>query len=196
VSSASAGKFQDHYVVLGIEPNATNETITSAYTLLAAKYNPRNAETGDQEQFDAVNFAYETLLDPMQRKIFDGLRSGGEKEAEAKFSGLPFFSNLNKEGICRQTLLCLLYDRRRTNPISPGLAFRQVEAMIDTDLETLTLAIWYLKQRGLIVGDDKSRLLITVDGIDLLMKEMPSPESVLRLLKATAVAEAPVIVTA
>ena len=188
MSSPAAGKFQDHYQVLGVEPNATSEGITGAYTVLAAKYNPRNPDTGDQEKFDAVNFAYETLLDPEQRKLFDTIRSGGEKEAEAKFSGRTFFGNLSKEYICRQTLLCLLYDRRRTNPISPGLAFRQVEAMIDTDLETLTLSIWYLKQRGLIVGDDKSRLLITVDGIDLLVKDMPKPDDVLALLRATAIA--------
>lgn len=188
MSSAAAGKFQDHYQVLGIEPNANNEAITNAYTLLAAKYNPRNADTGDPEQFEAVNFAYETLLDPEQRRLFDSIRSGGEKEAEAKFSGQAFFENLGKEVICRQTLLCLLYDRRRNNPISPGLAYRQVEQMIDTDLETLQLSIWYLKQRGLVVGDDKSRLLITVDGIDQLVKEMPTAGDVLALLKATAVA--------
>jgi hypothetical protein len=50
--------------------------------------------------------------------------------------------------------------------------------------EELQLAVWYLKQRNLIVSDDKSSLMITVDGMDYVEKHLPSPQSILALLKA------------
>jgi hypothetical protein len=50
----------------------------------------------------------------------------------------------------------------------------------------MNFALWYLKQRGLAVNDDKSSLQITVEGMDFLEGNQPAPEAVLPLIKSTA----------
>lgn len=190
MSSPAAGKFQDHYDVLGIKPDANNEAIQKAYTELAARYNPR-AATKDAEKFEAVNFAYETLLDPAQRKLFDSLRAPSGKEEAPKFTGVSFFHDVTNEVYTRQAVLCILYDRRRLNPISPAISIRLLDKMIHSTQENMELAIWYLKQRGYVVMDDKSRLQITVEGMDFLVDNLPKPDSIMNLLKATALMDAP-----
>lgn len=78
MSAPLAGKFQDHYEVLGIDPKADVETIQQAYSALAKKFHPGNAVSGDAEAFEAVNMAYEVLSDPPQRHAFDNLKGSGE----------------------------------------------------------------------------------------------------------------------
>ena len=47
---------------------------------------------------------------------------------------------------------------------------RYVEAMLNADMEELFFVLWYAKQRGWVASDDKSNLLITVQGMDYLGK--------------------------
>ena len=184
MSAPLAGKFQDHYKVLEVEPKSNLETIHHAYGKLAEKYHPRNAKTGDQAKFDAINLAYEVLCDSALRADFDKLKGLGEDKAEFKFSGLEFFAALGRETALRLALLCLLYERRRFKPFTPGLSMRQIENMLETTEESLSFALWYLKQRNLVASDDKSNLQITVEGMDYLEMNPPTPETVMPLIKA------------
>lgn len=193
MSSPAAGKFQDHYDVLHIKPDATKEIIQKAYEDLAAKYN-RTSATSDPEKFEAINFAYETLIDPAQRKIFDSLRAPSASEEQPKFTGRAFFGAMANEVYTRQAILCILYDRRRLYPITPAISIRLLDKMIHSTPENMELAIWYLKQRNLVMMDDKSRLQITVDGMDFLIDNAPEEDSVMNLLKATSLMEAPVVI--
>jgi len=188
MSAPLAGKFQDHYKVLEIEPKSNLETIHQAYGKLVEKYHPRNALTGDQEKFNSINLAYEVLCDPGLRDSFDKLKGLGEDKAEFKFSGLEFFAALGHETALRAALLCILYDRRRLKPFTPGLAMRRVEAMLETTAEGLNFALWYLKQRSLVTNDDKSNLMITVEGMDYLETSPPTPTMVMPLIKAVGLA--------
>ena len=61
---------------------------------------------------------------------------------------------------------------------------RLVESMLETTAEGLNFALWYLKQRNLIASDDKSNLLITVEGMDRLETNPPAPETMMPLIKA------------
>ena len=194
MSAPLAGKFQDHYTVLGIEPRSDSETIQKAYAKLAQKYRPSNALTGDPEMFEAVNTAYETLSDPELRSIFDKLRGLGEDVSVPKFSGVGFFDALGREAFRRAAILCVLYDRRLTKPGAPSLSMRHIETIVDASAAELSSALWYLKQRGLAASDDKSSLQITVDGMDFLESKQPSPETVMPFIKdgAITVAQAPV----
>jgi DnaJ domain len=189
MSAPLAGKFQDHYKVLEIDPKSGLEALQQAYGKLAQKYHPRNTQTGDQALFDAVNLAYEVLSDAGLRAEFDKLKGGGEDKAEFKFSGLDFFAALGHETALRAALLCLLYDRRRLKPFTPGLSMRRVENMLETTAEGLNFALWYLKQRTLVTSDDKSNLLITVEGMDYLETNPPTPEMVMPLIKAATLAD-------
>ena len=100
MSAPLAGKFQDHYKILEIDPKATLDTIHQAYGKMAEKYHPRNAATGDQDKFDAINLAYEVLCDSGLRHEFDKLKSGGEEKAEFKFSGLEFSRRWGMRQLC------------------------------------------------------------------------------------------------
>jgi len=188
MSAPLAGKFQDHYSIMDVDPKATLDTIHHAYGKLAEKYHPRNPATGDQSKFDAINLAYEVLCDPALRQEFDKLKGVGEDNAEFKFSGLDFFDGLGHETALRTALLCLLYERRRLKPFTPGLSLRRVENMLECTSEGLNFALWYLKQRSLVSSDDKSNLMISVDGMDYLETNPPTPEVVMPLIKASGLA--------
>src|ERR1700722_9231846 len=188
MSAPLAGKFQDHYTVLGIEPKSDSETIQRAYAKLAQKYRPSNALTGDAEMFEAVNTAYETLSDRELRSIFDNLRGVGQDVSVPKFSGVGFFDALGREAIRRAAILCVLYDRRLTKPGAPSLSMRHIETIVDATAAELSSALWYLKQRGLAASDDKSSLQITVDGMDFLETKRPPTEEIMAFIKPTALA--------
>lgn|SRR5690242_11035479 len=187
MSAPLAGKFQDHYATLGIDPKSDSETIQRAYAKLAQKYHP-SSSTADPEKFTAVNMAYEILADPELRREFDKIKGVGQEEGPPKFSGLDFFEALGRDSLLRSALLCVLYDRRRTKPFTPSLSMRQIEGTLEVTTEELGAALWYLKKRGLVSSDDKSSLQITVDGMDFLENNKPSPQAVMSFIKPAAVA--------
>jgi len=187
MSAPLAGKFQDHYEVLGIDPKADAETVQKAYAELAKKFHPGNPVSGDAEAFEAVNMAYEVLSDPAQRHAFDNLKGIGEDCP--KFSGLEFFNSLGREAGLRSALLCILYDRRRSKPLKPGMPMRYVEAMLAASLDELFFVLWYLKQRGWVASDDKSNILITVQGMDYLESNQPTAALVMPYIKSSALEE-------
>jgi len=191
MSAPLAGKFQDHYAVLGLEPQADAETIQKAYAKLAQKYFPNNAATGDAEMFAAVNAAYETLSDPQLRAIFDKLKGVEQKDAGPKFRGAEFFDALSREAGRRVAILCVLYDRRLTHTTAPSLSMRHLEVILEATAEELSSAMWYLKQRGLVASDDKSSLQITVDGMDFLETKKPAGADVMPFIKGAAHAAPP-----
>ena len=192
MSSSLAGKFQDHYEVLGVNPRSDSETIQDAYQRLAKEFHPDNRLTGNKEKFDAVNAAFEVLADPMLRREFDKVKGvNPEDSGSPTFSGLSFFESLGRETKLRSALLCVLYDRKRKNPFKSSLSMRDVETMFEATNEELFLAIWYLKQKSLVASDDKSSLQITVEGMDHIEAHPPTPEIVMPLIKASALAEKP-----
>jgi len=189
MSSSLAGKFQDHYLILQIDPKADAPTIQAAYSTLAQKYHPNNFETGDEEKFEAVNLAYEVLSDPALRLGFDKIKGIDQDGGNPKFTGVVFFSALEQGTVLRLAILCILYDRRRVS-YKPGLSMRQLEGMLQTTPEELNFALWYLKQRNWVLNDDKSSLAITVQGMDYLEQNRPSAETVMPLIRPESVADA------
>ncbi len=190
MSSASAGKFQDHYEVLGVEHKAQAEAIQIAYSRLADKYNPRTGAVPDAEKFESVTLAYEVLSDPELRTDFDKLKGIGEED-KPKFSGRPFFEAYRRDSHLRVGLLCVLYDRRRSKPFTPALSMRHLEAIFNASTQELNFALWYLKQRELVLADDKSSLQITVSGMDYLEANPPSPELVIPMIKVAGLSGQP-----
>jgi curved DNA-binding protein CbpA len=188
MSAPLAGKFQDHYAILGIDPKSDSETIQRAYARLAQEYHPNNLATGDPEMFDALNSAYEVLSDPEQRSVFDRVKGVAQQGSSPQFTGVDFFDTLGREPILRAAILCVLYDRRLTDPSHPSLSIRHLELIVEASVIRLNSALWYLKQRGLAAADDKSSLQITVDGMDFLESRRPLPEQVMPFIKPAAIA--------
>jgi curved DNA-binding protein CbpA len=188
MSAPLAGKFQDHYAILGIDPKSDSETIQRTYAELAQKYHPNNLATGSLEMFDAVNLAYEVLCDPEQRSAFDKVKGVNQQATTPKFTGVDFFDTLGREALLRAAILCVLYDRRLAEPSHPSLSIRHLELIVEAPVVRLNSALWYLKQRGLAASDDKSSLQITVDGMDFLETAKPLPGDVMPFIKPAAVA--------
>jgi len=191
MSSGAAGKFQDHYVTLAVETNSDSETIQAAYSKLAQKYHPSNPETGDKVKFDAVNQAYEVLSDAGLRASFDKVKGVDQEAGNPKFTGPEFFRALVDSAALRSAILCILYDRRRIKSFRPSLSLRHLEGMLQVTGDELNFALWYIKQRGFAVNDDKSSMEITVEGMDYLETNRPVAEAVMKFIKPEALANRP-----
>ena len=59
----------DHYQTLGVNRDAEQKEIKTAYRKLASKHHPDKG--GDQEEFKRVQAAYDTLSDPNKRAEYD-----------------------------------------------------------------------------------------------------------------------------
>jgi len=59
----------DHYNTLGILRSATQEEIKKAYRKLAMQHHPDRG--GNQDEFQRVQTAYDTLGDPHKRSVYD-----------------------------------------------------------------------------------------------------------------------------
>lgn len=189
MSAPVAGNFQDHYSLFGIDPSADSETIQATYARLAEKYNPINPMTGDAHKFACVNQAYEVLSDPQLRAAFDKVKGVDLEAGNPKFTGAEFFRALAQSAGLRAAVLCILYDRRRVKSFKPSLSMRHLEGMLYVGGESLNFALWYLKKRGLVVYDDKSAMEITVEGMDFLEQNRPTPEQVMGFIRKDALVE-------
>jgi curved DNA-binding protein len=59
----------DYYNILGVNRNASQDEIKSAYRKMAMKYHPDRG--GDEKKFKEVEEAYRTLSDPQKKQVFD-----------------------------------------------------------------------------------------------------------------------------
>jgi molecular chaperone DnaJ len=64
---------KNYYKVLGITKDADEEEIKLAYRKLAKKYHPdlNRTDKKAKEKFIELKEAYDTLIDPIKRKIYD-----------------------------------------------------------------------------------------------------------------------------
>ena len=86
-------QFKDYYEILGVQADATDAAIKSAYRKLARKFHPDvSKEAGAEEKFKAVNEAYEALKDPAKRRAYDQLRASGYRPGD-DFHPPPHFGD-------------------------------------------------------------------------------------------------------
>ncbi|MBI1899180.1 MAG: DnaJ domain-containing protein [Acidobacteria bacterium] len=178
-------EFIDYYEVLQISPNAEAETIQRVYRILAARFHPDNPATGDVDRFLALNKAYEVLSDGELRSAYDVDYELRRAQPLGVFELKEFASGIDGENNRRMGILCLLYNRRRTNVDSPGISLLQLETIMSLPREHLMFTIWYLREKGLVRQDEQSDYLITADGCDYVEGNLPSHRALYRLLKAS-----------
>lgn len=85
------------YKILGIEKNATTEQIKKAYRKLSLKHHPdRNNNSNESTmKFQAINAAYETLIDPVKRAAYDNPEPMGGRMPMGQGFNMPFPPGFN-----------------------------------------------------------------------------------------------------
>lgn len=79
---------RDFYEVLGVDKNASDAEIKSAYRKLAKKYHPDvNKEEGAAEKFKEIGEAYSVLGDEQKRKTYDQFGSAAFEQGGAGGAG-------------------------------------------------------------------------------------------------------------
>ncbi|MGB9611890.1 MAG: DnaJ domain-containing protein [Bryobacteraceae bacterium] len=179
-----AGHFIDYYELLQISPNAEQETITRVYRILAARFHPDNPHTGDAEKFQLLNKAYQVLGDPKRRAEYDGELAVRRMQPIGVFGLKEFAVGIDGEANRRMGILCLLYNRRRTDPDKPGVSVLELEQTMTFPREHLLFTLWYLKEKDLVRQDGSSDFVITAAGVDWVEEHLPKNRLLYHLLKA------------
>ena len=159
----------DYYELLQVSPNAEPETISRVFRMLAQRLHPDNQTTGNEPRFRAVLEAYDVLNDPEKRARYDVFYHQNRKDRWRLVSnGANTENDFDMEQVVRNTVLEALYTKRRVEPAEPGIFYGEFEVLIGRPKEHLEFTLWYLMQKRYVVIDDKSRVVLTVDGAEHL----------------------------
>src|SRR5512138_2391678 len=87
--------YKDYYKILGVERNATEAEVKSAFRKLALQYHPDRNPGNKQaeEKFKEINEAYEVLSDPEKRARYEQL---GASYSQWQQRGAPGNFNWNE----------------------------------------------------------------------------------------------------
>jgi curved DNA-binding protein len=158
----------DHYETLQISPNADVDTIQRVFRMLAQRFHPDNAETGNADRFRALHDAYSVLSVPEKRAQYDVHHAALRQERWRFASSVKSNDDVEIEQNVRFTILEILYARRRAEPSSPSFSPYELSQLTGQPREHLEFTLWYLSQKKFVTRDDQSRLTITVDGVDFV----------------------------
>jgi curved DNA-binding protein CbpA len=183
--------FVNYYEILELSPTASFETIDHSFRYLARRYHPDNQASGDRSRFDAVLEAHSILKDAARRAQYHeehrnylppfaedhGAGEGGHgaDPADREPSADPF--GIERDVSIQNSLLTLLYHRRRRNIREPGVGDAELERLSGCPPEHLEFHLWYLKAKGWIATAEDGLLAITIEGVDraaLLHREQAS----------------------
>lgn len=90
-------EYKDYYKILGVERDATEAKIKSAYRKLARQYHPDVNKSPDAvSKFKDINEAYEVLSDKEKKSRYDSL--GANWQQGANFTPPPGFEGFNFNG--------------------------------------------------------------------------------------------------
>ncbi|MEY3370043.1 MAG: hypothetical protein RLZZ361_713 [Cyanobacteriota bacterium] len=82
--------FKDYYKTLGVDRDADEKAVKSAFKKLAKQYHP-DSETGSEEKFKELHEAYEVLKDKNKRSRYDYVYANMGPEAKAYTSRTQSF---------------------------------------------------------------------------------------------------------
>jgi curved DNA-binding protein CbpA len=161
----------DYYEILQLSPNAATETIQRIYRVLAQRYHPDNGETGDEKTFQRVLQAYRVLSEPEKRASYDAQHQASRALRWKIFDQAKSSQGVEGEKRKRWGILSLLYTKMAETSRQPGMMLRDIEELLGCPREHLEFTLWYLKQKGHIVGPDNGRYIITAEGVDLVEEQ-------------------------
>jgi DnaJ-domain-containing protein 1 len=164
----------DYYELLQISPNADPDMIHRVYRLLAQRYHPDNAASGDERAFRAITDAYAVLSEPEKRAAYDvhlhAYRQVRWRIFDQRQAAIGKIAEKSK----RRGLLELLYTQRCNEPEKPSMNLHELEDLLGCPREHLEFSLWYLKENGLVVRMDNGRFAVTAKGVDWAEQEEAS----------------------
>jgi curved DNA-binding protein CbpA len=162
--TATTDDFQDLYEILQVSPTAENDTIQRVFRLLAQRYHPDNAETGNENVFQQLLKAYEILHDPVQRAAYDAQHRAQKQATFEVFDKNTEPNSKQAERKKREGILGALYQKRRHSPAGAGMNVREMEAVLGIPKEHLEFSLWFLKETHDIKAADNGKYTITAQG--------------------------------
>jgi hypothetical protein len=172
----------DHYEVLQINPKADLNTIHRVFRLMAMRFHPDNQETGNLETFLRMKRAYEILSDPEQRAEYDAAREKNDAGPLPVFELRDFVDGVRGEVNRRLGVLCLLYNKRRTDADHPGVSLLDLEKQMGFPRELLSFAMWYLRSKNFVTLADNSDYALTAEGADFVESNASDCEPLSKLI--------------
>jgi len=160
--------FVDYYEVLQLSPRADHETIERVYRLLAKRYHPDNAVTGDSARFAIVLEAYDALSESERRAAYDLEYEEAQARPTKMFNDHSAYHGREEDRRILHAVLSLLYIERRRRPDTGGLGAIMLERALGLGEQDLSFPIWYMKQHGWVEVLNTGQIAITVQGIDKL----------------------------
>lgn len=158
----------DLYEILQVSASAEPETVHRVYRLLAQRYHPDNASTGNENRFREITEAYQILSDPVRRAQYDVAHEQLRRDRWRMAEELRTENNFEAEQSTRLAVLEILYTRRRLEPDQKGLTPLDLEDLLGRAREHLDFTIWFLTQKKYVARSDSSVLVITVEGVEYL----------------------------
>jgi curved DNA-binding protein CbpA len=156
----------DCYEVMQLSPNADADTIGRVYRVLATRYHPDNAETGNTEMFVRLCDAYQILSDPEKRARYDVQHRDTQRLRWKIFDQASASAGTEGEKRKRQGILALLYAKMLRDPEQAEMNLPLLEELLGCPREHLQSALWYLKGKNYIKRSDNGRYSITIAGFD------------------------------
>ena len=159
----------DYYEELQVSTSAEPETINRVFRILAQRFHPDNQQTGNENRFRKILEAYSVLSDPEKRAQYDVAHQQQRRDRWRLVSaGAQTENDFEIEQVVRLSVLEALYTKRRLEPTKPGIFYGEFEKLMGRPREHFEFTIWYLSQKKFVTLDDKSCLVLTVEGAEYL----------------------------
>lgn len=177
-----AGLPEDYYDVLQISRGAELETIHRVYRIMALRFHPDNAKTGNLERFLLLKRAYQVLSDPQQRAAYDAAHRKSDTQPLPHFESKDFVYGVEGEVNRRLGVLSLLYHKRRMGEGKTGMSVLDLENRMAFPREYFTFTLWYLRSKNYIMRQENSDYALTAEGVDYVEAHSMSNRVIRQLL--------------
>ena len=164
-------RFIDYYEALQLSSNADIDTIERVFRHLAKKFHPDNAQSADNDRFQLILNAYQTLTNPENRAGYDVKYQEYWNHKWRLASEASDGAAIGDDLKTRESLLSLLYIQRRPSMNNPGIGEYEVARLLCKPIELVEFHVWYLKAKGWVERMDSGQLAISALGVDEVEKK-------------------------